>query len=104
MDDGMLDVLNDAVDRPEPEVKNRYQMKKLGLNDVNIMRPGKWGNPFVIGKDGSREDVIRKYQEWVVKQPSLMNSLEDLRGKNLVCCCSPKPCHGDVLLELANRR
>lgn len=32
---------------------------------VYIGRPGKWGNPFVIGRDGSREEVIAKYRAWV---------------------------------------
>jgi len=27
---------------------------------VYIGRPSKWGNPFVIGRDGSRADVIAK--------------------------------------------
>lgn len=33
--------------------------------DVYIGRPSKWGNPFVIGKDGTREEVIAKYAEWI---------------------------------------
>ncbi|MDQ5843653.1 MAG: DUF4326 domain-containing protein [Thermoproteota archaeon] len=28
--------------------------------DVYIGRPSKWGNPFKIGKDGSREEVIQR--------------------------------------------
>jgi hypothetical protein len=69
---------------------------------VYIGRPTKWGNPFVIGKDGTREDVIRKYEDWVVTQPHLMQALHELRGKDLVCFCAPQGCHGDVLLRLAN--
>jgi hypothetical protein len=56
----------------------------------------------VIGKDGTREDVIRKYEDWVVTQPHLMQALHELRGKDLVCFCAPQGCHGDVLLRLAN--
>lgn len=33
--------------------------------DIYIGRPGKWGNPFTIGKDGTREEVIVKYEEWI---------------------------------------
>ena len=29
---------------------------------VYIGRPSKWGNPFVIGRDGARADVIAKYR------------------------------------------
>lgn len=68
--------------------------------DVNIMRPTKWGNPFIIGKDGTRKEVIAKYRMWVRSQPHLMASLGELRGKTLGCCCKPKPCHGDVLVDL----
>jgi hypothetical protein len=70
--------------------------------DVYIGRPSKWGNPFSIGKDGTREEVIVKYEEWIKTQEELMNNLEELRGKILGCWCSPKPCHGDVLTRLAN--
>jgi hypothetical protein len=66
--------------------------------DVYIGRPSKWGNPFTIGKDGSREDVIRKYREWL---PSQNLPIHELKGRVLGCWCAPEACHGDVLLELA---
>jgi hypothetical protein len=68
--------------------------------DVYIGRGGPWGNPFVIGKDGDREEVIRKYREWLGTQPDLMDALPSLKGKVLGCWCAPLPCHGDVLREL----
>ena len=67
-----------------------------------IGRPSKWGNPFEIGKDGDRAEVIQKYREWVATQPNLMAALPELRGKVLGCWCAPKACHGDVLVSLAN--
>lgn len=70
---------------------------------VYIGRPSKWGNPFVIGKDGSREDVINKYREWIKTQPNLIADLCELKGKTLGCFCKPLACHGDVLLELSNQ-
>jgi hypothetical protein len=69
--------------------------------DVYIGRPSKWGNPFVIGPDGDREEVISKYRYWIEDQPELLAALPELKGKRLVCYCAPKPCHGDVLAELA---
>ena len=71
--------------------------------DVYIGRPGKWGNPFEIGKDGSRMQVINKYREWIKTQPDLMRDLPKLKGKVLGCWCYPRPCHGDVLAELADK-
>jgi len=71
--------------------------------DVCIMRPSKWGNPFKIGEDGTRDEVIAKYRKYFLQTPELMSSLHEIRGKRLGCCCKPYPCHGDVLAELANK-
>jgi hypothetical protein len=59
-------------------------------------------NPFKVGRDGSREEVIAKYRVRLLRQPDLMAALPQLRGKDLVCWCDPDACHADVLLELAN--
>jgi hypothetical protein len=68
--------------------------------DVYIGRPSKWGNPFEIGKDGTRKEVIEKYKNWILGQPDLLDSLHELEGKTLGCFCKPKECHGDILIEL----
>jgi hypothetical protein len=68
--------------------------------DVRIDRESKWGNPFVMGRDGDRAEVIRKYRAWVVEQADLMGALPALRGKVLGCWCAPAACHGDVLADL----
>jgi Domain of unknown function (DUF4326) len=62
----------------------------------------KWANPFKIVRDGTRDEVIEKYRDWLLGQPDLMAALPELRGKDLACWCAPKACHGDVLLRLAN--
>lgn len=71
--------------------------------DIYIGRPSKWGNPFVIGKDGTRKDVIEKYRKylWVKLENKeiTVKELSELHGKVLGCFCSPEPCHGDVLLK-----
>jgi len=65
-------------------------------------------NPFVIGKDGDRNEVIEKYRKWLWieynKGGEARNELERLsdivrRGDRLVlmCWCKPKACHGDVI-------
>jgi len=61
------------------------------------------GNPFTIGKDGTREEVVEKYREWIKTQHHLMNSLNELKDKVLGCFCHPKSCHGDVLIELIEK-
>ena len=70
--------------------------------DVFIGRPSRWGNPFHIGRDGPRDEVIRKFRNWLIRQPGLLRDVRTLRGKVLGCDCPPRPCHGDVLAALAD--
>jgi len=74
---------------------------KRAPHGVYIGRPSKWGNPFVIGRDGTRDDVIARYEAWLLKQPELIAALPELAGKTLGCWCAPQACHGDVLARLA---
>jgi len=81
-------------------------LNKRNSNDgVYIGRPSKWGNPFVIGKDGSREEVVEKYEKWLLfeKLELVVAAKKELKGKSLVCWCSPEACHGDVLIKIANK-
>lgn len=72
--------------------------------DVFIGRPSKWGNPYRIGRDGTREEVVAKYREFMESSPEArLEAIEELRGKVLGCFCAPLACHGDVLAEYAER-
>ena len=71
--------------------------------DIYIGRPGKWGNPFTMPRDGNREEVINKYRNWILQQPQLLKDLHELRGKTLGCWCAPLSCHGNVLIELIEK-
>lgn len=75
---------------------------KRERHHVYIGRPSKWGNPFVVGRDGAREECIELYERWLLENEELMAALPQLRGKVLGCWCSPRGCHGDVLVRLAN--
>lgn len=77
---------------------------KREVFDIYIGRPSKWGNPFLIGKDGSREEVIEKYRQYIMSSPELLADLHELRGKVLGCWCAPKQCHGDILARLVNEQ
>ena len=70
------------------------------LDYVYIGRPSKWGNPFVIGRDGNRDEVVRKYLDYILESENLLGDLHELKGKNLGCYCAPELCHGDVLIVL----
>ena len=75
----------------------------IPANAVYIGRPGKWGNPFVIGRDGTRAEAIELHRRYIMTSPELLAQLSELRGRDLVCWCAPHACHGDILIELANR-
>ena len=73
----------------------------IGRKNKNYeVAESKWANPFKVGDDGTRDEVIKAYREWIKHQPELMNALEELRGKILFCWCCPAACHGDVLVEM----
>jgi hypothetical protein len=63
-----------------------------------------WANPFKVGKDGTREEVINKYRNYINSQRKsgqiTDQQLLELKGKTLGCWCKPDPCHGDVLVEM----
>lgn len=83
--------------------KKHYESKGLPPGAVYVGRPTKWGNPYVIGPDGNREQVIRRYRLLLDDNPELKDQArQELRGKDLVCFCKPLACHADVLLEVAN--
>ncbi|MBA4016834.1 MAG: hypothetical protein C0483_06585 [Pirellula sp.] len=74
---------------------------------VVISRPSKWGNPFKIDAETERAEVVRLFREWIrgddPRAKQMRAEIGELRGKDLLCFCpTPGPCHGDVLLEIAN--
>ena len=72
---------------------------------VYIGRPSKWGNPYKSGVDGTRNEVIKMYEVYIRNNQSLLNDIEELRGKKLACWCAPhKKCHGDILVKILNER
>ncbi|KKM86092.1 hypothetical protein LCGC14_1282480 [marine sediment metagenome] len=87
-----------------PRVYNK-RTDTIPEDAVYVGRPTKWGNPFRIGRHGTRTEVIKAFREWLDESGyngSVVDTRE-LRGKDLVCWCAPLPCHADVLLELANQ-
>jgi hypothetical protein len=71
---------------------------------VRIDRGSRWGNPFVLDSDGSRDQVVAAYRDFYLPhKPSLQSLLPTLRGKLLGCWCAPEQCHGDVLAAAASR-
>lgn len=93
----------DDMVRPEIATFQMTTVVKIpAKHDVRIDRRTKWGNPFKIGRDGTREEVILKYHVYLLSRPSLLIQVHGLKDKVLGCHCHPLPCHGDVLASIAN--
>lgn len=108
-------------DRPIRIQLRRTKGWRMPENTVKVDRSTKLGNPFIVGQHGTREECVRLYRLMLGGYICLSNgpdiktqemaidvvkhNLPKLRGKNLACWCRDdgKPCHADVLLELANR-
>ena len=102
--------------RERPRVLNK-RTDQIPPDAVYVGRPSKWGNPFRIGEkhpaDGHRIDRNEALELYRNALPLMLQARRDdgtiildpgeLRGKDLVCWCSPLPCHADILLELANK-
>ena len=82
--------------------KARVGIKQRVPDDQN----GYFGNPFHIGRDGTREQVIEKFRTWfdnrIVADPAYRRRVLALRGKRLGCFCKPLDCHGDIIAEWVN--
>ena len=107
-----MSVVNVKVKYLRPKYNNLKEWME-DSNNVYIGRAGivfvenerfpktasKFCNPFKIGKDGTREEVVEKYEEHIRKIATKEEILE-LKNKNLGCWCKPESCHGDILLKL----
>ena len=75
-----------------------------------IGRGSIFGNPFAIGKDGNREEVIIKCEEWLRNNIFEANSdgltdigyaIYDLPEYAILgCYCKPQACHGDIIIKI----
>lgn len=82
-------------------VLNRHVSGKDVPGAVYIGRPSKFGNPIHLGKDGNREEVLIKYRRWLDDQPELVAEMRrELAGKDLLCFCAPRMCHGHVIRDV----
>ena len=109
-----MSVVNCKVKYIRPKYNNLMEWMK-DPNNVYIGRKGVvfidgvrfpnhssiFANPFKIGKDGTRDEVLTKYREYIMGEFAKNKDLfTELKGKNLGCWCAPEPCHGDILMEL----
>ena len=68
---------------------------------VYIGRGSIFGNPYIIGRDGTREDVVAKYEIYARNLPIIMKAIGQLKENDILgCFCKPLACHGDVIIKL----
>jgi hypothetical protein len=87
--------------------KNLIAWAESRLLAVRVDRGTRYGNPFILGEDGDRDEVCDAYDTaYLPYKPSILSRIEsgDLSGKVLVCHCYPERCHGDSLASEANSR
>lgn len=83
--------------------------------DLYIGRGSVWGNPFKIGPDGDRAEVLAKYKEYLLRGEGrhLLQRIDELEAKTLGCFCAERGgltvhnetrCHGQLLLQLVELR
>lgn len=92
---------------------------RLPEGAIIVSRPSPWGNPFVVGRDGTAAECVGFYTlllcgflhltsdaglaEQRELQAHVREHLPRLKGHDLACWCRPgQPCHADVLLRLAS--
>jgi hypothetical protein len=120
-------IIDDKPAGPRRIQRKRAKSWTMPEGAVFVGRPGRWGNPFTVGKaiyEGYAENEVdaRKtcadlFRIWITQGPDgdwwfhygadrhrwINEHLHELRGKDLACWCPDGvPCHGDVLLKLAN--
>jgi hypothetical protein len=92
---------------------------RLPAGAVVVARPTRWGNPYRVAPateaggvklpEVTAETAVRLYRKAIeariAAHPSVLEEIRrELGGRDLACWCRPgRPCHADVLLELANR-
>ena len=86
----------------DPQVFNIATRKPDGSDNIFIGRPSTFGNIFTVSEYG-REKAIELFEDYLFNS-GLIEQIGQLKGKNLICFCKPKKCHGDILLKLANSK
>ena len=75
--------------RDRPDLRAALDRTEEHGDAVRIDRRTRWGNPFLIGRHGTREQVIDRYRSWLwqkVKSGEIpLTQLAALKDKKLAC-------------------
>jgi hypothetical protein len=75
---------------------------------IYVGRPSPLGNPYLLGRDGNREEVIAQYRRWYWAQLQSPGSPQERELRRLLaqaqsgelellCWCAPLPCRAEVV-------
>lgn len=88
---------------PKRIQRKRTKGWRMPENAVYVGRPTKWGNPFNLAEYGENVAMLNYRLHLLRMVTAMLLDLKQLKGKDLACWCPlNKPCHADILLELAN--
>jgi hypothetical protein len=97
-------------------IKRKNYMEKLPPNSKAVHRRSRWGNPHEISETLSAAECMRMYRTDLMEgnlrtgkdgryHITVDYVRKHLKGFNLACLCDlGTPCHGDVLLQVANSK
>ncbi len=78
-------------------------LSPAGDKAIRVDRATDWGNPFIMKKEADRERVCDQYEAYAQWRLAIDPTwLDPLRGKDLACWCTPRRCHAETLIRLAN--
>ena len=77
----------------------------IGRKNVTYgVSESKWHNPNLVTSEMTLDENLNLYEERVRNTPELWDLLEELEDKDLLCWCSPKRCHADILIKLLEEK
>lgn len=105
-----------------PTVFNKANLRQTPENAVYVGRTRSdfhFGNPFSHLRNSlaeihvpTRAESLTCFSLWLAgtdyqsvapeRRKWILEHLKDLKGKDLICHCRPQPCHGEILMQLAN--
>lgn len=89
-----------AVVANQQRDKNLIQWAESKGKVCRVDRGTLYGNPFVLGGDGNRDEVCDNYENhYLPHKPSILKEIRSLKGKVLVCHCYPQRCHAESLIK-----
>ena len=93
----IITITDDDIVKPHPD---KVKMCKREPYDVYIGRGegSIWSNPYAISDTRNREYVVAMFTDYLLKKPSLLQRIFELKDKTLGCFCAPQLCHGDMIV------